>query len=233
MGMPRKRLRVVAALAAAAIALLGGAVWLVGSGRVSITSTSRPEDRCAIDIPAVPAGSDRDGDGIDDGEDVLASALAYVGTRPRYRSAYYAGGYPDDGCGVCTDVVAFALRGAGYDLMELVAKDEADAPGAYGDAAPDPAIDFRRVRNLQVFFSRHAESLRTDVGDVDSWQGGDIVVFEGHIGVVSDRRNADGVPYVIHHEGPFQLSYEEDILSGRQGSIVGHYRVSEIGRAHV
>lgn len=30
------------------------------------------------------------------------------------------GGYPDNGCG---DVVAFALRGAGYDLMELANED--------------------------------------------------------------------------------------------------------------
>ena len=58
------------------------------------------------------------------------------------------------------------------------------------------------------------------------WQGGDIVIFENHIGIVSDMRNKRGVPYVIHHSGPFQAAYEEDILESR-GDIVGHYRVSQ------
>ena len=57
---------------------------------------------------------DTDGDGIDDQTDILASARAYVETRPAYGSAYYEGGWPDDGRGVCTDVVAYALLGAGF-----------------------------------------------------------------------------------------------------------------------
>ena len=60
---------------------------------------------------------DRDGDGVDDQTDILQSVRAYLDTRPKYKSRYYATGYPDDGYGVCTDVVAFGLLGAGYDLM--------------------------------------------------------------------------------------------------------------------
>ena len=63
---------------------------------------------------------DRDGDGVDDQTDILQSVRAYLDTRPKYKSKYYATGYPDDGYGVCTDVVAFGLLGAGYDLMELL-----------------------------------------------------------------------------------------------------------------
>ena len=63
---------------------------------------------------------DRDGDGVDDQTDILQSVRAYLDTRPKYKSRYYATGYPDDGYGVCTDVVAFGLLGAGYDLMELL-----------------------------------------------------------------------------------------------------------------
>jgi len=66
---------------------------------------------------------DRDGDGVDDQTDILQSVRAYLATRPKYKSKYYATGYPDDGYGVCTDVVAFGLLGAGYDLMELVHED--------------------------------------------------------------------------------------------------------------
>jgi len=85
---------------------------------------------------------------------------------------------------------------------------------------------FFGVRNLKVFFARNAIPLTTDVSDVEQWQGGDIVIFEKHIGIVSDRRNWDGVPYVIHHNDLWQTAYEQDILEKRT-DIVGHYRISE------
>ncbi len=188
------------------------------------TSAARPTDAYAGEIPQLTSPLDADGDGIDDQTDILQGALGYVATQPKYESRYYADGYPDDGYGVCTDVVAFACKGAGYDLMELVAADVAANPEAYAIEAPDPAIDFRRVKNLRVYFPRNAETLTNDLSDVEAWQGGDIVVFEDHIGVVSDRRNARGVPYVIHHDGPFQTAFEQDILESR-GDLVGHYRI--------
>ena len=92
--------------------------------------------------------------------------------------------------------------------------------------AEDPNIDFRRVENLLVFFQYNATSLTTDVNEISEWQGGDIVIFaEGHIGIVSDRRNADGNPYLIHHGSVWQTEYEEDKLHDRD-DIVGHFRIS-------
>lgn len=224
-GCGRKRALLIAGCVALAIvAAAAGAAWLVGTGRVSATSSIRLKDRYTGGLAPYACTSDADGDGVDDQADILAAALDYVGTRPVYRSAYYAGGYPDDGCGVCTDVVAFALRDAGYDLMDLVSADIAEHPDDYGLEAPDPAIDFRRVRNLKVFFSRHATVLTTDLSDIDAWQGGDIAVFDSHIGIVSDRRNKRGVPYLIHHNAPFQPSYEEDVLEGRD-DLVMHVRM--------
>lgn len=158
--------------------------------------------------------------------EVLQGALEYVGTHPKYKSKYYETGYPDDGYGVCTDVVAFAMKHAGFDLMEDVQRDIAEHPDAYGIEEPDPKIDFRRVRNLKVYFKHAFDSLATDLSDTGQWQGGDIVIFSNHVGVVSDIRNKRGVPYVIHHESPVQSRYEQDILEGRD-DIVGHYRVME------
>lgn len=166
---------------------------------------------------------DMDGDEIDDQLDILQGALDYVNTMPKYKSKYYNHGYPDGGYGVCTDVVAFAMKAAGYDLMDLVSKDIEEYPDNYEIEKPDPNIDFRRVKNLYVFFSNHAEKLTTDISDIASWQGGDIVVFKNHIGIISDRRNKDGVPYIIHHNDPWQKSYEQDILA-RRDDIIGHYR---------
>ena len=71
-----------------------------------------------------------------------------------------------------------------------------------------------------------AVKLTTNVSETEQWQGGDIVIFERHIGIVSDRRNKNGVPYIIHHNDPWQTAYEQDILEKRT-DIVGHYRISK------
>lgn len=167
---------------------------------------------------------DKDSDGIDDQSDILNNVRNYIKTKPQYKSQYYGTGYPDDQYGVCTDVVAFGLLDAGYDLMELVNQDIHKNPDDYNDVG-DKKIDFRRVRNLNVYFKNNAISLTLDVNDIEEWQGGDIVVFKKHIGIVSDKRNRNGIPFVIHHAHPFQLHYEEDILENRD-DIIGHYRIS-------
>ena len=117
------------------------------------------------------------------------------------------------------------LKKSGYDLRELVDEDIRKNPKDYDIDEPDKNIDFRRVKNLKIYFEHTAISLTTDVNDIEQWQGGDIVVFKNHIGVISDRRNVEGVPYVIHHNDPYQKNYEEDILQERT-DIVGHFRIS-------
>ncbi|MBR0104045.1 MAG: DUF1287 domain-containing protein [Firmicutes bacterium] len=168
---------------------------------------------------------DKDGDGIDDQTDILENVRAYTDTKPVYKSAYYNGGYPSDGYGTCVDVVGAGLKGAGYDLMELVNADIEEHPEAYDADAGDKNIDFRRVRNLKVYFERNAIVLTKDIKKREEWQGGDIVVFNKHIAVVSDTRNADGIPYIIHHYSRNQKSYEEDAIRS-WGDVLGHYRVS-------
>lgn len=165
---------------------------------------------------------DKDGDGIDDQTDFLQSVRNYIATKPKYKSKYYRTGYPDDGFGVCTDVIAFGLRGAGYDLMELVNADIKANKKIYQVDIVDKNIDFRRVNNLRIFFERNAKSLTTDLTDIKEWQGGDIIVFKTHIGVVSDKRNWRGIPFIIHNGG---FHFEEDILEYRT-DIVGHFRMS-------
>ena len=168
---------------------------------------------------------DKDKDGIDDQTDILNNVKEYIKTNPKYKSKYYATGYPNDEFGVCTDVVAFGLKDAGYDLMELLNIDIKNNREMYNIDIVDKNIDFRRVKNLKIFFKNNAISLTTDINDIEAWQGGDIVIFEKHIGIISDKRNKKGIPYIIHNANPYQLRYEEDILENRN-DIVGHYRIS-------
>ena len=194
------------------------------TGKLSYTSAKRQENRYNGTIEFQPSDKDTDADGIEDRTDLLQGAIDYVATRPHYKSKYYETGYPNDTYGVCTDVVSNAMKAAGFDLMDLVQKDIQKNPDAYEIDEPDPNIDFRRVRNLKVFFRNNAIEETIDVTDIDNWQGGDIVIFEGHIGIVSDRRNTNGVPYVIHHNSTLQTGYEQDILEKRD-DLVAHYRM--------
>lgn len=168
---------------------------------------------------------DKDNDGIDDQTDILNNVRKYIETKPKYKSKYYSNGYPDDGYGVCTDVVLYGLKHAGYDLMKLVNEDIKSNYNNYNIKNVDINIDFRRVRNLKVYFDNNAISLTTDIYEIEKWQGGDIIIFKNHIGIVSDKRNKNGIPFIIHHASPYQKYYEEDILQLRH-DIVGHYRIS-------
>lgn len=178
-----------------------------------------------FNIKTYVSSVDKDNDGIDDQTDILNGARKYISTKPKYKSKYYNTGYPNDGYGVCTDVVAFALKDAGYDLQSLVNEHILANKDLYDIEVVDKNIDFRRVKNLKIYLDYNAQSLTTDINDIAKWQGGDIVVFKNHIGIVSDNRNRKGISFVIHHANPYQKYYEEDILE-YHNDIVGHYRIS-------
>lgn len=170
---------------------------------------------------------DKDNDGIDDQTDILNNVKKYIQTKPKYQSKYYNTGYPNDEYGVCTDVVGFGLKDAGYNLMELVNEDIINNKEKYNIEVIDKNIDFRRVRNLNIYFKNNNITLTTDLSKIEEWQGGDIIVFKDHIGVISDKRNKRGIPFLIHHANPMQINYEEDVLElYDKDYIIGHYRIS-------
>ena len=170
---------------------------------------------------------DKDNDGIDDQTDILNNVRTYIAKNPKYKSKYYETGYPDDEYGVCTDVVANGLKDAGYDLKELVNEDIINNKEKYNIEVIDKNIDFRRVRNLDVYLKNNSISLTKDLSQIEEWQGGDIIVFKDHIGIISDKRNKKGIPFLIHHANLIQVNYEEDVLElYGQDYIIGHYRIS-------
>ncbi len=170
---------------------------------------------------------DKDNDGIDDQTDILNNVRTYIAKKPKYKSKYYETGYPDDEYGVCTDVVANGLKDAGYDLKELVNEDIINNKEKYNIEVIDKNIDFRRVKNLDVYLKNNSISLTKDLSQIEEWQGGDIIVFKDHIGIISDKRNKKGIPFLIHHANPIQVNYEEDVLElYGQDYIIGHYRIS-------
>jgi hypothetical protein len=167
-------------------------------------------------------------------EMIVAGAKAQAREGALYTPGYFRIPYPNGDLprdkGVCADVVVRALRCAGHDLQKLVHEDMAANFSAYpqrwGLPAPDSNIDHRRVPNLMTFFRRHALTLTTDTGPGTRpiWQAGDIVCWKldnglDHCGIVSDHRNAAGLPLVIHN---MSKCAEEDCLT--RWRITGHFR---------
>jgi len=178
-----------------------------------------------LNITQLQSPVDADGDGLDDWTDMTLGARAYIKTDPHYKSKYYAGGYPDDGLGVCTDVIWQAFRAAGYELKDLVDADISENRDAYPFIEyQDSNIDFRRVNTLDTFFRRHAQVLSNSFDDPEDWQPGDIVVFgdRQHIAICSDRRNRDGIPFIIHHGNPIDEAVERNQIYSQP--VTGHFR---------
>ena len=213
----RKRKRIVGGFL---VLLVAAAILLLKEFGMLPEKTYTAED---FDIETKYSIVDFDEDGIDDYTDIMLGARKDAKNHPEYNGAYVEGGYPEDDIGVCSDVVWRAFKNAGYCLKDMVDADIQNRLGSYPRVdKPDPNIDFRRVKNLRVFFQEYALSLTTDITEISQWQPGDIVIFEDdkHIGIVSDKRNKSGHPYIIHNGG--QPNREEDYLY--RANVTGHYR---------
>jgi uncharacterized protein YijF (DUF1287 family) len=174
-----------------------------------------------LGIMEVTSSVDKDSDGIDDYTDIMLGAREYIESNPEYKSKYYDGGYPNDGYGVCTDVIWNAFQAAGYNLRDMVDADVAKSKENYTTIeTPDSNIDFRRVNNLYDFFERNAKVLSTNLSNPEDWQAGDIVVFTKHIAICSDKRNEKGIPFLIH----FDSKGAREVNEIEKYKIVGHYR---------
>ena len=165
---------------------------------------------------------------------ILAGAQKQAAEHTAYVPGYVSIGYPNGDVpragGVCTDVVVRSFRAAGIDLQKLIHDDMLAAfdqyPRKYGLSQPDSNIDHRRVPNQMRFFSRKGTAVTMEVSPetLGEWKVGDIVYWKlnnglDHCGVISSRRNAAGVPLVIHNIGNCS---EDDCLT--KWKIIGHYR---------
>jgi uncharacterized protein YijF (DUF1287 family) len=148
---------------------------------------------------------------------------------PTYFRIDYPNGDVPANRGVCTDVVIRAYRKVGIDLQRNVHEDMkanfSKYPKKWGLKSTDRNIDHRRVPNLMTFFGRKGISLPVTTsakdyipGDVVCWTLGGAVT---HIGIVVNRKSADGARYlIVHNIGSGQVL--EDCLFNF--TIIGHYR---------
>ena len=64
------------------------------------------------------------------------------------------------------------------------------------------------------------------MNDIMEFNPGDILVFntDEHIAMTSDKRNANGIPYLIQNRDETQTETEEDRLEETEMEITSHYR---------
>lgn len=163
-----------------------------------------------------------------------AAAEVLIQQKVIYDPAYFSIPYPNGdvplGKGVCTDVVIRAYRtGLGIDLQKEVHVDMKPNfevyPKNWGRKTTDRNIDHRRVYNLMVFFKRKG-LVRPVTKNERDYLPGDIVCWilpgnKSHIGVIVNKKTADGKRYlIVHNIGGGQVM--EDCLFAWK--IIGHYQ---------
>ena len=165
-------------------------------------------------------------------KDLALAAEDRANHRVRYDPAYVSIPYPmgdvPADTGVCTDVVIRSLRALGVDLQQLVHEDMKRNfrryPKIWRLRRPDPNIDHRRVPNLETYMQRRGFALPVS-SDPSVFQPGDIVTWRladnrPHMGIVSTRKSASGVPLIAHNIG--WGPRVEDMLFDLK--IHGHFR---------
>ncbi len=154
--------------------------------------------------------------------------------------AYTETGYPTENVGISTDVVSIVLRDSGFDLMELIHEDMSEHKDSYpmdkkGSDSLSKTTDFRRVYFQQKFFERQGLVLPTEFDPQDEanqlqWQPGDILFFTVDpdnpnldlAGMLSSRKNEEGVPLIIMNSSDLGVVSEVDVLL--EYDVSGHYR---------
>ena len=144
---------------------------------------------------------------VEAAQDRLKQRITYNGA---YMKLDYPGGDVPANIGVCTDVLIRSYRAAyGFDFQKAVHEDMkanfSTYPKNWGLKRTDRNIDHRRVPNLETYLIRQGASLGISREPSD-FQPGDIVSWRlagglPHIGIVSDRKAADGTPLIIHNVG--------------------------------
>jgi uncharacterized protein YijF (DUF1287 family) len=214
---------------------LGGPATLaVGEHALALRPGDRDELAALLAAERLTAGAprrDRDRDGIPDALDLLIGARktvvnadAYTAQAQGYIPLSYPMGDVPRSIGVCTDVVIRAARNAGIDLQKELHEDIRRARAAYPmvKGQGDPSIDQRRVGTLLPYFKRRWETHTAKLDDpADPLRPGDILLMDtfpgrpgpDHIGIVSDRLDAHGLPLVINNWTNGTVTAEMDLLT--------------------
>lgn len=163
-----------------------------------------------------------------------ATKQIWIVTKYDFSNWYYSNWwFPPVGIWVCSDVIRMAYGEMNIDIKKLVDEDISKNPSIYKTNF-DSNINFRRVKNLKIFFDRNSKILTNElipnnIKNLETWQVWDIVIFDElphnhlwHIWIISPQRRDDWVPYMIdNHWDWVNISITPLDWPTK---IIGHYR---------
>lgn len=146
---------------------------------------------------------------------------------------YWNWWYPPDNIWVCSDVIRRAFEDNNIDFKKNIDIDMKKNLSLYNTNF-DSNINFRRVKNINIYLSRNSKKLTNEIIPEDEknlveWQAWDIVIFDQlpssklwHIWIISDRRTPSWVPYMLDNHW-YWVKISITPLE-RPTKIIGHYR---------
>ena len=140
-------------------------------------------------IKTIYSKIDYNKNGIDDYSDIL------LGARKNLNKSV-----PEE------EFVINSFKYAGYNIKKMVVLDWYDN-------------DLDTLENFKKYLGRNTKKLTNNINKIKEFQPGDILLFDDKFGIISDKRNKKGYPFVIYKKVAI---VEEDILGDI--TIVKHYR---------
>lgn len=174
---------------------------------------------------------------------LVACAEGQVARGVKLSTRYHPMGYPwgdlPAHLGASPELIIRCMRDVGLDLQQLIHIDRVRHARRYplhlwSSTRPDRAIDHRRLANLHTFIKTFSEArpIMADTwekraaylpGDIVFWTTAGRGDHPGLVGIVSDRRDAEAVPFVV------TLLPEDRRMSDHHRlvdwPVTGHYRI--------
>ena len=132
---------------------------------------------------------DYNNNGIDDYSDILLGAKKNIGKTVSEE-----------------EFVIYSFKYAGYNINKMIKKDKHDK-------------EKDTLSNFKEYLKRNAKRITKKINKIEEYQPGDILIFNNNIGIISDKRNKDGHPFIIYYKNKI---VEEDIM--KDIDIENHYR---------
>ena len=104
------------------------------------------------------------------------------------------------------EFVVYSFKYAGYNIKKMVVLDWYEN-------------ELDTLDNFKKYLNRNTKKLTNNINKIKEFQPGDILLFDDKYGIISDKRNKKGYPFVIYKKVAI---VEEDILGDI--TIDKHYR---------
>ncbi len=99
------------------------------------------------------------------------------------------------------ELLSKSFKYAGYNILSMIGEDTS-------------------IKGINKYFVNNTYRLTNNIKVIDKFNYGDIIIYDEGLGIVSDKRNKEGISFLIYVKN--NIVVEEDIMPKLK--IIGHYR---------